>query len=236
MLRTKCLWGTVFQGIDDAVVGRSVWGGCGSAVRWAVLMGGGRPGPCVRQRAGRPWHLKGVTAIECNGLCCLGMGGCATEDKLVGRGVSGGRGGASGGVVGGWAAVRQTTRSWAAAFRGMWCIGWCCWGEAAVLRTRHVGGIGGEKVVKRTTRGSLVIAFRENVAVQRAVLSGERWRCDGQWGGMQRCVCILFAHGHRRDPWREERARTAGYGLGFPTFYGRGENLVTLKGCACKLY
>ncbi len=70
-------------------------------------------------------------------------------------------------------------------------------GEAAVQRARHGGGGRGEKVVRQTTWGLLVVAFRDNVAVQRAVLSGERWRCNGQRGGMQWCVCILFAHGHR---------------------------------------
>jgi hypothetical protein len=28
---------------------------------------------------------------------------------------------------------------------------------------------------------------------------GERQWCNGQWGGMQQCVCILFAHGHGQD-------------------------------------
>ncbi len=72
--------------------------------------------------------------------------------------------------------------------------------EAAVQRTRHGGDGRGERVVQWTKRGLLVIAFRDNVAVRRAVLSGERRRCDGQRGGMQRCVFFLFAHGHRQDP------------------------------------
>ncbi len=30
------------QGTDNAVVGRSIWGGRGHAVQWAVLLGGGQ--------------------------------------------------------------------------------------------------------------------------------------------------------------------------------------------------
>ena len=32
------------------------------------------------------------------------------------------------------------------------------------------------------------------------------------------------------------RSRTTGYLFNFPAFYERGENLVTYKGRACKLY
>jgi hypothetical protein len=32
------------------------------------------------------------------------------------------------------------------------------------------------------------------------------------------------------------KARTTGYLLGFPAFYGRGEDLVTTKGRTCTLY
>ena len=31
-------------------------------------------------------------------------------------------------------------------------------------------------------------------------------------------------------------SRTTGYLFNFPAFYERGENLVTYKGCTCKLY
>ncbi len=93
---------------------------------------------------------------------------------------------------------------------GQWHLGGCCGvsggvvgGEAAMRRTRHGGGDRGEKLVRWTTRVLLVVAFRDNVAVRRGVLSGERRQCNGQRGGMQRCVCILFAHGHRQDPLEE---------------------------------
>ncbi len=55
-------------------------------------------------------------------------------------------------------------------------------------------------MVRRTTRGSWAAAFRDKAAVQWAVLTRERRGCDGQRGGVQRCVCILFAHGHGQDP------------------------------------
>jgi hypothetical protein len=96
---------------------------------------------------------------------------------------------------------------------GRWCNGRCIQGqqhlggrcsalggvvggEAAVQRTRHGGGGREEKVVQCTTRGSWAAAFRNNVAVRQVVLSGERRWCNGLRLGMQRCVCILFAHGH----------------------------------------
>ncbi len=60
---------------------------------------------------------------------------------------------------------------------------------------RQGGGGKGEEVVQQTTQGLWAALFRDNTVVQWAVLSGER-RCNGQWGGVQRCVCILFAHGH----------------------------------------
>ncbi len=63
-------------------------------------------------------------------------------------------------------------------------------------RARHIGGGRGEKVVQRTTQGSWAAAFRDNAAVQSAMLSRERRRCNGPRGVMQRYVCILFAHGH----------------------------------------
>ncbi len=87
---------------------------------------------------------------------------------------------------------------------GQWHLGRRCGalsgvlgGEVAVQWMRHGGGGRGEKVVQQTTRGLWAAAFWDNVAVQWAVLSGERRWCDGQQGEMQQCVCILFAYGHR---------------------------------------
>ncbi len=82
----------------------------------------------------------------------------------------GGHCGASGSVVGGEAAVQDMVEAMGR--------------EGGV--TDHTGVVGR--------------SVRDNAVVQRAVLSGERRRCDGRSGGMQRCVCILFAHGHGRDP------------------------------------
>jgi hypothetical protein len=73
-------------------------------------------------------------------------------------------------------------------------------GEAAVQWTRHGGGGRGEKMVQRTTRGLLATALWNSAVVQRAVLLGERRRCNGRQGGMQRCASILLAHGHGQDP------------------------------------
>ncbi len=110
----------------------------------------------------------------------------------------GGCGGTLSSVVGGWAAVQWTTCLQTAAFGGtLWCVGRCCRGRGS--RARHSGGGRGEKVV-RTTWGSWAAVFRDNAMVQWAVLLRERRRCNGQQGGMQRCVCILFAHGHGQDP------------------------------------
>ncbi len=47
--------------------------------------------------------------------------------------------------------------------------------------------------------GVVDCSVRDNAAVQLAMLSGERRQCNGQRGVMQRCVCILFAHGHGQD-------------------------------------
>jgi hypothetical protein len=47
--------------------------------------------------------------------------------------------------------------------------------------------------------GASAAAFWDNAAVRRAVLLGERRRCEGQRRGMQWCVCFLFAHGHGQD-------------------------------------
>ncbi len=90
----------------------------------------------------------------------------------------GGPGGASGGVVGGWATVQWMMRLQAAAFGGtLWCIRWCCQGRGS--RAKHGGGSRGEKVEQQIMGGSWAAAFRDNAVVRRAVLSGERRRCDG---------------------------------------------------------
>ncbi len=59
-------------------------------------------------------------------------------------------------------------------------------------------------MVRRTMRGLLAAAFRDNSALQRAVLSGERQWCEGQWG---RCsgVFVFYLHtGMSEIHWREE--------------------------------
>ncbi len=88
-LAGRCIGGVGGQGMDDAIVGCSVLGGCGCAVRWVVLMGGGRPRPCIGQRACRLLRLLGVTAVLCNMQCCWGVGGRAMDDMLAGRCVAG---------------------------------------------------------------------------------------------------------------------------------------------------
>ncbi len=94
--------------------------------------------------------------------------------------------------------MRLTKRLRAATFEGCCgALGGVVGGEAAVQQTRHGEGIRGEKVVRPTTRGSWATAFRDNE--QRAVLLGAGQQSNAQWGAMQRCVCILFAHGHGRD-------------------------------------
>jgi hypothetical protein len=82
-----------------------------------------------------------------------------TSSTLRGMWHFGGRGGASGGVVGGWAAVQRTMCLQAAAFGGMLrCAGRCCRGRGG--RARHCGGGRGERVVQRTTRGSWAAAWK----------------------------------------------------------------------------
>ncbi len=68
---------------------------------------------------------------------------------------------------------------------------------------RHSGGGRGEKVVQQTMRGSWAAVFRDNATVQRAVLSGERRRCDH--GGGCSGVFIFYLHmGMGEICWREE--------------------------------
>jgi hypothetical protein len=69
-------------------------------------------------------------------------------------------------------------------------------GERPPCETRWSGR--GEKVVQRTTWGSWATAFRDNAVVLQAVVVGEA-AVQRTTGGMQRCVCILFAHRHGRD-------------------------------------
>ncbi len=118
-------------------------------------------------------HNKGAVAFwgdaAVQRAVLLGGGRPCDGRRARGQRYSGGRCGASGGVAG---------------------------GEAAVQRTRHGGGGRGEKMVQKTTWGLLAAALWDNAAVQQAVLSGEMRRCNGRWGGMQRCACILLAHGH----------------------------------------
>jgi hypothetical protein len=69
---------------------------------------------------------------------------------------------------------------WAATFGGMLrYIRWCCQGRCghAVDKTRWKWR--GEKVVQQTMQGLWAAVFRDIVAVQRAVLLGERQWCNG---------------------------------------------------------
>ncbi len=155
------------QGMDEAVMDHSIWGGCCRVMQWAVLMGGGRPRPCIRWHACGLQGLGGVTAVQCDERCCWGVSGRATDNALTGRGIWGN-------VAVHWAVLFGRTR-------GQQHSGGCCGasggvvgGEAGVQQTRHGVGGRGEAVVRRTMQGSWAAAFGDNVAVQLAVLWGER--------------------------------------------------------------
>ncbi len=134
-----------------------------------------------------------------------GEGDAQHDEQLVEVAVAffWGRGGASGGEVGGWAAVRRTTRSRAAAFGGtLWCVGRCCRGRGG--RARHGGG-GGERRWCDGPRGGR--------GLQRL---GTTQRCDGRCcrgrgggatddkGGCSGVFVFYLHMGMGKIHWREE--------------------------------
>ncbi len=59
-------------------------------------------------------------------------------------------------------------------------------------------------MVRQTTRGSWTAVFRDNAAVQWVVLSGERRRCNGQWGGCSNVFVFYLHMGMGKIHWRED--------------------------------
>ncbi len=87
----------------------------------------------------------------------------------------------------------------------MWCVGWCCQGRGS--RARHGEGGGGEKVVRRTTRGLWAAVFRDNAAVRQAVLLRERRQCGSAMDDTGRCSGVFVFYlqmGMGKIHWNEE--------------------------------